>query len=147
VQVGEDFIRCGIFDRYVGGPRSDFDYEKEEYVFSFPLSDIFNFLFKLGMRFHDAEDNNIVKWPDNIEKKFKEMDIKYETYFDHEPTLFDIEKHDKDFFEKIGKPKVSLHSSQRDRGFLVANGTYFGVQLKIFRPGENDRVVNNTVIL
>lgn len=140
VQVGEDFIRCGIFDRYVGGGRADFDFKKEDYVFSFPLTDIFTFLFKLGTRFHNTEGNTIIKWPDDIEKKFKEMDIKYETYFDSEPTLFDMEKHDKDFFEKIGRPKISLYSSSSDRAYLSSDGTYFGVQLKIFRPDENDRI-------
>jgi len=140
IDIGDSFIRNDIFDKYIGGPRSDFDYEDENYLFQFPLHDIFNFLLALGQRFHDTENNTIIKWPDHIEKKFKELGIKYETYFDYEPEPFDIEKHDKEFFEKWGKPKISLYSSER--GYLTSekDGTSFGVRLKIFRPGENDRI-------
>jgi len=142
VDIGDSFIRNDIFDKYIGGPRSDFDYEKENYLFQFPLLEIFNFLLALGQRFHDTENNAIIKWPDQIEKKFKELGIKYETFFDYEPEQFDIEKHDKEFFEKWGKPKITLYSSERNSGYLKSekDGTSFGVSLKIFRPGENDRV-------
>jgi hypothetical protein len=142
VEIGDSFIRNDIFDKHIGGPRSDFDYEDENYLFQFPLHDIFNFLLELGQRFHDTENNTIIKWPDHIEKKFKELGIKYETYFDYEPEPFDIEKHDKEFFEKLGKPKISLYPSDRNSGYLTSekDGTSFGVSLKIFRPGENDRI-------
>ncbi len=142
VDIGDSYIRNDIFDKYIGGPRSDFDYEKENYLFQFPLHEIFNFLLALGQRFHDTENNTIIKWPDHIEKKFKELGIKYETYFDYEPEPFDIEKHDKEFFEKWGKPKISLYSSDRNSGYLTSekDGTSFGLSLKIFRPGENDRI-------
>ena len=144
VQVGEDFIRSSIFDKYIGGKRSDFDYEESDYVFRFPLYEIFNFLLTLGTRFHQVEQNVIIKWPEYIEKKFKEMGIEYETFFDIEPSVFDIEKHDKALFEKLGKPKIS--SSSKDSQFFSTflkskeNGTYFSVDLKIFRPEENDRI-------
>lgn len=142
IDIGDSFIRNDIFDKYIGGPRSDFDYEKENYLFQFPLHDIFNFLLALGQRFHETEENTIIKWPDQIEKKFKELDIKYETYFDYEPKPFDIEEHDKEFFEKWGKPKISLYSNEDDSGYLKSekDGTSFGVSLKIFRPGENERI-------
>lgn len=145
IDIGDSFIRNNIFDKYIGGPRADFDYEKENYLFTFPLYEIFNFLFALGQRFHDAETNTIIKWPDAIEKKFKELGIKYETFFDHGPTEFNIEEHDKEFFEKWGKPKISLYSSERESGYLTSeeDGTSFGVSLKIFRPGENDRIASN----
>ena len=140
VEIGEDFIRNDIFDKHIGGPR--LDYEEENYLFQFPLFDVFNFLFALGHRFHGTEGNTIIKWPDQIEKKFKELGIEYETYFDYDPEPFDIEKHDKEFFEKWGKPKICLYSGDRfDSGYLVTKDkTYYGVQLKMFRPGENDRI-------
>lgn len=144
VQVGEDFIRNDIFDKYVGGPRADFDYKKQNYLFQFPLTDVFNFLFSLGERFHETEMHTIIKWPDNIEKKFKESGINYKTYFDHEPEQFDIEKHDKVFFEKIGKPKISLYSDStgRNEGFFeTEDNISYNIKLKIFRPNENDRIL------
>ncbi|MEX1014382.1 MAG: hypothetical protein WDZ80_04445 [Candidatus Paceibacterota bacterium] len=138
IEIGENYIRNEIFDKYIGGPRSDFNYEKENYLFQFPLSEIFNFLFALGQRFHDTEDKSIIKWPDHIEKKFNDLGIKYKTYFDYEPTEFNIEEHDKQLYEKLGKLKIALYGD--DKGYLSAKEAYFGVSLKIFRPGENDRI-------
>lgn len=63
VDIGENYIRNDIFDKHIGGPRSEFDYEKENYLFQFPLSEIFDFLFALGQRFHDTENKPIIKWP------------------------------------------------------------------------------------
>ncbi len=145
VDISENFIRNDIFDKYIGGLRSDFDYEDENYLFRFPLHDIFNFLLALGQRFHETESNTIIKWPDHIEKKFKELDIKYETYFDSEPESFNIEKHDKECYERWGKPKISLDSSDRDSGYLIStkDGTSFNISLKIFRPDENNRISKN----
>lgn len=141
VNVGEDFIRNDIFDKYIGGRRSDFDYEKENYVFQFPLSEVFSFLFELGQRFHETEDNPVIKWPDQIEKKFKEYGIDYETHFEYEQELFDIEKHDKGFFEKWGKPKIALYGKRTENTYLVSKDKhYYGVELKLFRPDENERV-------
>lgn len=142
VDIREDFIRNDIFDKHIGGPKIDFDYEKNNYLFSFPLWDVFNFLFELGQRFHGIEGNTVIKWPDQIEKKFKEAGIEYETHFDYDPKSFDIEKHDKEFFEKWGKPKICLSSSNRfHSAYLVSKDkTYYNVKLKIFRPGENDRI-------
>lgn len=142
VEVGEDFIRNDIFDKHIGGPKGSWDYEKENYIFSFPLYEVFNFLLALGTRFHDTERNTIVEWPEHIQKKFKEAGIEYEKIFEFEPTLFDIEKHDKDFFEKTGRPKISLSSSDRFNSTYLKDktDTYYGVELKLFRPGENDRV-------
>jgi len=70
------------------------------------------------------------------------LGIKYETSFDYEPNPFDIEKHDKEFYEKWGQPKITLSSSKRNNGYFKSekDGTSFGISLKIFRPGENDRV-------
>ena len=145
IDIGDNFIRNDIFDKYIGGPRADFDYEKGGYLFAFPLHEVFNFLFALEQRFHETEANTVIKWPDAIEKKFQELGIKYETFFDYEPTEFNIEEHDKEFFEKWGKPKISLHSSERSGGHLASekDGTSFGVSLKMFRPGENDRIQSN----
>jgi hypothetical protein len=142
IDIGEDFIRNDIFDKYIGGPKSDSDYEKENYLFQFPLSDVLSFLFALGHRFHGTERNTIIKWPDQIEKKFKELGIEYETYFDYDPEPFDIEKYDKEFFEKWGKPKICLYGGDRFHSsyFVTKDRTYYGVQLKMFRPGENDRI-------
>lgn len=142
VEIGEDFIRNDIFDKHIGGHKGSWDYEKENYIFSFPLYEVFNFLLALGTRFHNTERNTIIEWPENIQKKFSEAGIEYEKIFDYEPTLFDIEKHDKDFYEKMGRPKISLYSSNRFNSTYLKDkdGTYYGVELKIFRPGENDRV-------
>jgi len=63
IEIGEDFIRNDIFDKYIGGPKSGFDYEKENYLFQFPLFQVFSFLFALGQRFHGTERNTIIKWP------------------------------------------------------------------------------------
>ena len=136
VQVGENFIRNDIFDKHIGVPRSD--YEKENYLFLFPLGEVFNFLFTLGQKFHDRENKPIIKWPDNIEKKFKELGIKYEIFFDYEPTEFKIEKHDKELYEKLGKPKTALFGDEK--GYLSSDEASYGVNLKIFRPSENNRI-------
>lgn len=142
IEIGEDFIRNDVFDKNTGYLRSNFEYKKENYFFHFPLHGVFNFLFALGYRFHNAERNTVIKWPDYIEKKFEEAGIEYEKIFDFEPALFDIEKHDKDFFEKIGRPKISSSSSDEFESAYPKdkNNNYYGVELKIFRPGENDRI-------
>lgn len=136
IEISEDHICSDIFDKHIGGYLGC----PENYLFRFPLHDIFNFLLALGQRFHEAEGNTIIKWPDQIEKKFKEFGIKYETYFEYEPEAFDIEKNDKEFFEKWGKPIIALNDMET--GFLKSteDGTSFSVNLKIFRPGENERV-------
>jgi hypothetical protein len=134
-EITEDSIRNNVFDKHIGGRSIP---EKEDYLFNFPLYEVFNFLFTLGQRFHETEDKPIIKWPDNIEKKFKELGIKYETYFDYEPTQFDIEKHDKELYEKLGKPKIALYGD--DKGYLTSDEASYWVKLKIFRPSENDRI-------
>ena len=134
-EITEDSIRNNVFDKHIGGRSIP---EKEDYLFTFPLYEVFNFLFTLGQRFHGTEDKPIIKWPDQIEKKFKELGIKYEIYFDYKPIQFDIEKHDKEIYEKLGKPKIALYGD--DEGYLTADEASYWVKLKIFRPGENDRV-------
>lgn len=148
VEVGEDFIRNEIFDKYIGGARGDWDYEKENYLFRFPLHDVFNFLFALGTRFHETERRMIIKWPDEIEKKFKEYGIKYETIFDYEPEALKLEEWDKDFYEKIGRPKISnISIDSRVPGhsayLCTDDHTYYRVSLKLFRPGENNRIATD----
>ena len=148
IDIGDSFIRNNIFDEYIGGPRADFDYKKENYLFAFPLYDIFNFLFALGSRFPGTEAYTIIKWPDRIEKKFEEFGIKYQTrrFFDHEGKTFNIEEHDKEFFEQWGKPKIfSLYSGEHAGCYFKSeeDGTSFEINLKIFRPGENNRIQSN----
>ena len=144
VDIGEDFIRKNIYDEHIGGPKFDFDYEKEDYLFSFPLHDVFNFRYALGSRFDETEECTIIKWPDAIEKKFKALGIKYETYFDYEPEPFKMEEYDKQFFERMGKPKViSGGSSRFHHGYLSSDEAFFSVSLKLFRPDENYRISSN----
>lgn len=141
VEISENYIRNNIYDQYIGGSKSDFDYTEDDYLFYFPLHDVFNFLHALGTRFHEAEENTIIKWPDGIQKKFDENGIKYETYFEFEPKVFDVEKHDKEFYEKMGKPKIALGKSDRfHSSFLQSKEAFYSVSLKMFRPDENDRI-------
>jgi len=144
IEVGEDFIRTNIFDPHVGGMKSTgLDYEQTDYLFQFPLFAVFNFLLQLGQRFHDTENNPVVKWPEHIENKLKEMGVKYAPQFEYEPKLFDIKKHDKDFFERMGKPQIALYGlSQLDSVYFECEKTetIYNVKLKIFRPDENDRI-------
>tara|TARA_B100000745_G_C20117977_1_gene382735 strand:- start:135 stop:1031 length:897 start_codon:yes stop_codon:yes gene_type:complete len=145
VEIGENFIRNDIFDKYIGGPKIAFEYEEENYLFRFPLHEAFNFLFALGQRFHDTEQNTIIKWPDEIEEKLEKCGIEYEKIFDHEPKEFDIAEHDKEFYEKWGKPKVSLYSSDRFHSTYLhdKDRTHYSVKLQLFRPGENERIVSS----
>lgn len=143
IKIDESSIYHDIFDKHIGGEKVFFD--EENRLFQFPLSDVFNFLFSLGMRFHDTERNMIIKWPEEIEKKFKECGIEYETMFDYEPDELKLEEWDKDFYEKLGKPKVSNISIDSSgpghfAALRTADHTYYSVGLKIFRPGENDRI-------
>ena len=107
IEIGENFIRNDIYDKCIGGPRPDFDYEEENYLFNFPLYEVFSFLFALGQRFHNAERHNIIKWPDQIEQEFKKSGIEYETYFEYEPEPFDIKKRDKKFFDRWASLKFA----------------------------------------
>lgn len=134
-EITEDSIRNNVFDKCIGGRSIP---EKEDYLFTFPLGEVFDFLFRLGQRFHETEDKPIIKWPDYIEKKFKELGIKYETYFDYEPTQFNIEEHDKELYEKLGEPKIALGGD--DEGYLTSDEANYWVKLKIFRPNENYRI-------
>lgn len=141
VEVGEDFIRKNIYDEHIGGPKIDFDYEKKDYLFSFPLHDVFNFRYALGSRFVGTEDNTVIKWPNTIEKTFKELSIKYETYFDYEPDALKMEEYDKQFYERMGKPKIiSGGSSRFHQGYLSSDSGFYSMSIKLFRPGENDRI-------
>jgi len=143
VEIGEDFIRNDIFEHLIGGLKNDFEYTEDNYPFRFPLRDVFNFLFSLGQRFHGLEECTVLKWPDHIEDKFKQFGIKYDKFLEFEPPIFDLEKQDQDFFERIGRPKVSS-SDQRDSTFLKDEiGTHYGIRLKLFRPDENPRISGN----
>jgi|GEM_PF-2383337 len=141
IEIGEDFIRNEIFDKCIGGPRADFDYEEKNYLFKFPLYEIFNFLVVLGKKYHEAEKHVVIKWSDDIENKLQELGIKYEKRFDHEPKLVDIEGNDKEFFESCGKPQISLYSKDinLDSYFTTEEVSFFKINLTIFRPDENER--------
>ena len=113
-------------------------------MFSFPLHDVFNFRYALGSQFDGTEESTVIKWPDAIEKKFKALGIKYETYFDYEPEAFKMEEYDKQFFENMGKPKIiSGGSSRFHSGYLSSDEGYYSMSLKLFRPNENDRIASN----
>jgi hypothetical protein len=141
VEIGESYIRNDIYDKYIGGAKSESDYLEENYLFKFPLHDMFEFFYSLGARFDGAEESVVIKWPDHIEAKFKELGIKYEKQFEFEPTQFNIEEHDRELYEKLGRPKISMGNSGRfHSSYLSCNNTYFGLDLKIFRPSENDRI-------
>lgn len=147
VEIGDSYIRNNIFDMYAGGLKSGFQYENEDYLFNFPIRDVFNFLFQLGQRFHGVERNMIIKWPDQIENKFKENNIEYETLFDYAPDELPLEVWDKAFYEKWGGPKVAKISIDSDipghwTVLKTNDDTYYDVRLKIFRPGENDRIAS-----
>ncbi|HPF95258.1 MAG TPA: hypothetical protein PLR08_01765 [bacterium] len=139
IEVGEDFIRNDIFDKYIGGRR--YDYEKENYLLSLPLSDIFQFRYAIGQKFSGLEMETVVKWPEKIERIFEERKIKYELYTDYDPKLFDIEKEDAALFEKWGKPKITSYGGDGHSSFLSDNyGNHFGVRLEMFRKGDNERL-------
>lgn len=141
VEIGEDFIRNDIYDKSIGGPR--LDYDEENYVFRFPMHEVFNFLLALGTRFHDTEGNTIIKWPDQIEKKLKEHKISYETSFEFDPMQFDIEKYDASFYKKWGEPKVSLFTKDGGGYHTSEEVASYSISLKLFRPGENERISND----
>lgn len=141
VKVGENFVCNNVFDENGIGEKMIF--EKEDYLFQFPLNDIFNFRFALGKKYHDTENNAILKWPDQIQNKFDDLGIKYETYFEYEPDSLDIDENDKEFYERWGRPVVALSTNSDDTS-LRMDGTAFGVKLKIFKPIDNERFeINN----
>lgn len=139
LDIDENSIRNNVFDKFVGGRRLFFD--KEDYVYEFPLNEVFEFLFALGQRFDGAERNTIVKWPDSIEQRLKALGIKYEPFFDSEPSLFDIEKYDKEFYEEHGKPKIT--SRDYDGHYLSSQMGFYAVKLTIFKPNDNPRLKTN----
>jgi hypothetical protein len=77
VEIEEDSIRNSIFDKNIGGPSIP---GRDDYLYGFPIYEVFNFLLALGRRFHETEGNAIIKWPNQIEEKLKRAGIKYETF-------------------------------------------------------------------
>ena len=79
---------------------------------------------------------------DKLQSLFDESQGYYESFLDTNNMYKKGQLSDKEFFEKWGKPKISLYSSDRNSGYLTSekDGTSFGVSIKIFRPGENDRI-------
>lgn len=136
IAITEDSIRNNCFDQHIGGFSSIGD--KEDYLIIFPLDSIVKFLAEVGLRFHDVENNVVIKWPDHIENELKERGFTYNSRLEYEPTLFDVEKHDKDFYERNGRPKFSLYGGG-DPVFECKEAEY-RVSFKMFRPKNNDRL-------
>jgi len=144
IEIGEDFIRNEIWEKNIGGLKYDFEYEKENYLFSFPLYDVFNFKMAMGQRFEGAEENVILEWPDKIKKQFDSLGIKYEVISDFEPSIFNIEEYDKEFYQKMGKPKIASGGPDKFlSAYLSSDLAYYKVSLKLFRPDENYRISEN----
>ncbi len=136
VAITEDSIRNNCFDQYIGG--LDTIGKKEDWLVIFPLNSIVQFLVELGLRFDDSEDNLIIKWPDHIEKELKDRGFSYEHRLAYEATIFDIEKHDKDFYEKNGKPKISLYGGGDP--VFISKEVEYRIKFKMFRPKNNERL-------
>lgn len=133
--------------QYVFRPVDDFDESGTETEFpEFPLHWVFNFLFSIGEYFHGGEDHIVIKWPEYLEKEFKRMGISTKNFDDYdESMIWDIEKNDKDFFELLGRPKISGfttdESSSNYQNFTInAKEINYQVKLKIFWPGEDSEV-------
>jgi hypothetical protein len=127
--VGDSFIKNNATNRNI--------------LFNFPLKKMFNFLLDLGLTFHGSERNLVLKWPDEVEKDLKKMDIEYNTYSDASSEHFDIEEYAPDFLKRWTSPKISIHESgNKWGGFFKSKRHYtsFGVRIKLFRPGENEYV-------
>ena len=135
IAITEDSIRNNCFDQHIGGFSSYG--AKEDYLVIFPLDSIVKFLAEVGLRFHDVEDNLVLKWPDHIEKELEEAGFSYDPRIEYEPTVFDIEKHDKDFYEKNGRPKFSLYGG--DDAVFEGKEVEYRIKFKMFRPKNNDR--------
>lgn len=142
VEINEDSIYNEIFEKNIGGPR--LLYEKKNRLFKFPLFEVFNFLIKLGLRFHEAEKNVIIKWPDSIQEKLNKSGIKYALlprnyiFKDVEIEVFNLEENDKEFYLSNGLPKIGL--SDTHRGYFGSKLCHYSLRVEIFRPGENERI-------
>lgn len=153
VDIGENYIRNTTCDECVGWPKRSFDYEPENYLFFFPLAEVFEFLYEFWAKYaysahaDGVENKLIVKWPDKIEKRLKEEDIKYECYRgDWGEDLFDIEGTDKDFYERWQGVKVSRYDEGGPfwgSGFFRWSDSYwimYSVKVKVFKPRTNERL-------
>jgi hypothetical protein len=97
----------------VFSPVDDFDQSGTQTEFpDFPLNLVFDFLFSIGEHFHYGEDHLVIKWPEYLEKVFGECGVTPRNLDDYsESNIWDMGKEDKDFFELIGKPKISNWSA------------------------------------
>lgn len=139
LEIGENFIRNDNFDPYIGGRKIAFDYTKENYLFKFPLQKVFNFLLQLGNTHYGLEQNPIISWPDEITKYLTEQDIQYDISFEFEPDAYDLEQYKDNFTEKWVGQKIATRGEEKG-SFTAECIAYYSVNLKIFRPGENDRI-------
>lgn len=111
-------------------------FEEDKILSYIPLEELKEFFIELGNRFHDIEMKPVIKWPEKFQKIFKEHNIKHfrwDNWYNDESTLFDIEKHDKKFFEKWGEPKVALFGDNQSHRFETKYADY-DIRIKLFRP-------------
>jgi hypothetical protein len=111
-------------------------------VAEFPLNWVFNFLFAIGERFHGGEENIVIKWPEYMEKEFERVGVTPNSN-KYKPALWELERDDKDFFERIGKPEISAFNNDGSFDFgyqkfeFDAKRISYQVKLKIFLPGKD----------
>jgi hypothetical protein len=111
-------------------------------VADFPLNWVFNFLFAIGEHFRGGEQNIVIKWPEYIEEEFQKVGVRPKKY-EYEPDLWNIERDDKEFFELMGRPKISAFNNDGSSDFGYQKFEFYEkeisyqVKLKIFWPGKD----------
>jgi hypothetical protein len=133
IEISDDGIRSFNY-----GPIGDIVYDNPAINFKFPVQEIFQFLYELGSEYIGGENNTVLTWPANIQKRFDELNIKTECYLDYEPDPIDLSKLSKSFQTKYGDAKVAKFGDT-ETYFMTPYGM-FTLSLKVFHPDENDRL-------
>ncbi|SRR6266404_5640737 len=130
IKISEHSIQTECFDNNTGQLVS----WSGDVLFEFPIDPILEFGVALQLQFpDDLTTNNILKWPDKIETALRSKGTKYETIFDFTPSERNLEKENREFFLRYGRPKLATLKSW-PTPYFEGPCCYYSVELQVFTP-------------
>ena len=134
IAITEHGVRTECFDPHSG----QFDSFFGPSLFEFPIDALVEFGVALQLRFPEITTSHVTKWPDNIEAALQRNGTKYEDMWSYKPKEFNIEKEDREFFSRYGKPKVATTASWPTPYFMHPC-CYYCIELEVFTPESAQR--------
>jgi hypothetical protein len=129
IGVSEHAIYTECFDPFTGRINSF----GGDVLFVFPIDAVLEFGIAMQLRFPDLNTNYVIKWPDKIETALLNKGTKYETMFGCTPSERNLEKEDREFFMRYGRPKVATINSW-PTPYFQGPCCYYCIELQVFTP-------------